>query len=68
MRHDQAHPPVPPGATTIELQTIGRLHRAATTSSDQANRPVMLDGVNLLENLIQARNKRQRFTDQWDHC
>ena len=68
MRHDQTHPPNPHGATSRELQTIQRLHRAGTTSDDQANRPIMLEGVALLVELIRDRNKRQSLTDLWDHA
>ncbi len=34
----------------------------------EANRPMMLDGVNLLVELLLARNKRQSFTDRRDHA
>ena len=66
-RHGISHPPTPTGATTRELQTISRLHRAATTTDDEASRPIMLAGVDLIVELIKARGKRQSFTDQWDH-
>ena len=61
------HPPVPKGATKAELQTIAALHRAATTTDDKASVRPMLAGVGLIVELIQARGKRQSFTDQWDH-
>ena len=67
MRHGISHPPTPRGATSQELQVIQRLHRAATTSVDEANCPVMLEGVNLLVEMILARNRRQSLTDHWDH-
>ena len=61
VRHDSHHPPVPRGATTRELSTIERLHRAGTTSDDEANRPVMLEGVALLVDLIEQRNQGRAF-------
>lgn len=67
MRHDQAHPPTPAGATSRELQAIQHLHRAATTTDDEASRPAMLAGVDLIVELIRARDRRQTFNDQWDH-
>ena len=67
MRHDQAHPPNPTGATSGELGIVRRLHRAATTTDDASIRPAMMDGLGLLVALIEARNRRQSFTDQWDH-
>ncbi len=66
-RHGIHHPPTPRGATERELHTIERLHRAGTTSDDEASRPAMLDGVSVLVELILARDKRQSCTDQWGH-
>ncbi len=43
-RHGIHHPPVPVGATKNELHVIERLHRAGTTSDDEASRPAMLEG------------------------
>ena len=57
-RHDIDHPPSPSNATTQERGVIHRLHRAATTTDDQASRPAILDGVALLVTLIEARNRR----------
>lgn len=66
-RHKIGHPPCPTGATKPELDRLHRLHRAGTTSDDEASRPAMMDGVRLIVELIEARNRRQSFTDQWEH-
>ena len=62
------HPPNPEGATTRERDIVRRLHRAATTIRDHERQPVMLEGLALLVELIEARNRRQSLTDQWDHA
>ena len=66
-RHQIDHPPNPTGATSRELGVVQRLHRAGTTTEDQASRPAILEGVALLVELIESRNRRQSLTDQWDH-
>ena len=66
-RHKIAHPPTPTGATTRERDILQRLHRTATTSEDQLAASSMLEGLGLLVELIEARNRRQSLTDQWDH-
>ena len=65
MRHKIDHPPNPRGATTRELGIVQRLHRAATTSDDQGSRPAMIEGLELLLDLIEGRNRRQDFLE---HC
>ena len=60
------HPPNPTGATSQERGIVRRLHRAATTTPGSASRPAMLDGLSLLVDLIEARNRRQSFTDQFE--
>ncbi len=67
MGREIVHPPNPTGATSCELGIVQRLHRAATTTDDSANRPAMMDGLDLLVDLIEARNRRQSRTDQWDY-
>lgn len=62
-----AHPPNPTGATSHERDVVQSLHRAATITPDAASRPAMLEGLALLVELIEARNRRQIFTDQFEH-
>lgn len=60
------HHPSSTAATTHDRDILWRLHRAAMTIRDRERRPAMMEGLGLLVELIEARNRRQRFTDQWD--
>lgn len=61
------HPPNPTGATTHERGIVHRLHRAAMTTPDQLVASTMLDGLGLLVELIEARNRRQSRADRFEH-
>ncbi len=67
MNRPTGSPPTPKGATVREQQAINLLHRAAKHTVDPEFCSDIVGGLDLIGELIEARNHRQSFTDQWDH-